>query len=155
MAILADEMVVLVVKDLIPHRGAALMIDQIDNYDLDAKTLIASRLVGDCEWWCAGHFPGNPIMPGVLQLEAAAQAATCLAMLLGAKGAPLHTGDEDIRYREPVRPGDSITIRIDLKDRASRTDKEFWTFEFLVTNQAGKKCSSGIIKGVSDSTTPT
>lgn len=78
------------------------------------------RVVGT-EPFLAGHFPGNPVFPGVLQLESLAQAGA-IALLSDERYAgslPLFGGVEDVRFRRMVRPGDEMTLAVDI-ERLSR-----------------------------------
>ena len=78
-------------------------------------------MTGD-EPFLAGHFPGNPIFPGVLQLEALAQTGA-IAVLADARYAgklPLFGGVEDVRFRRLVRPGDVLELAVDIERLSAR-----------------------------------
>lgn len=99
-------------KKILPHREPMLLIDEAE---LSGENLAAgrSRIKGD-EWFLQGHFPGMPIVPGVIQCEMIAQ--TC-CVLLGdqVKGKiTLFTGMEHVRFKRQVRPGDLFEIECSL-----------------------------------------
>ncbi len=76
----------------------------------------------DCAAFLSGHFPGNPIFPGVLQLEALAQAGA-IAVLADPRYAqklPLFGGVEDARFRRVVRPGDVLELAVDIERLSAR-----------------------------------
>lgn len=107
------------VTDLIPHRPPFLFVDEIVEQSADG--LIARRTFRPDEDFYRGHYPGAPITPGVLLCEAVFQtAALYLATHLKAKGAvegvPLLAKISDVRFRNPVYPGDTITIEVRQKD---------------------------------------
>ena len=103
------------ILDMIPHRYPFVMIDRI----VDLKgwdELVAIKNVTFNEPYFAGHFPGNPVMPGVLQLEAMAQAAGILIVRYNKwvpKPAFFMSADK-VKFRKPVRPGDQLRIHAKL-----------------------------------------
>jgi len=104
---------------LLPHRPPFRFVDAVD--ELVTATSIAARyrVTGE-EAFLAGHFPGNPVFPGVLQLEALAQAGA-IAVLSDERYAgklPLFGGVEKARFRRIVRPGDELVLTVVL-DRLS------------------------------------
>ena len=102
------------IMDLIPHRPPFLLIDRV--IKTDCKTYVeAIKNVTVNEPFFKGHFPGAPIMPGVLIVEATAQAAAILVMgNPSCKGKiPFFMSIDKVKFRKPVVPGDQIHIRID------------------------------------------
>ena len=71
--------------------------------------LVVSRAVRADAAWCAGHFPGDPILPGVLQIEAMAQAVVAW---VGEAGRVELIGLDRVRFRRPVRPGDELVVQV-------------------------------------------
>jgi len=103
------------IMDIIPHRPPFLLIDRI--IGTDSKTFVeAIKNVTVNEPFFKGHFPGSPIMPGVLIVEAAAQAAAILVMTAPqCKGKiPFFMSIDKVKFRKPVVPGDQLHIRIDV-----------------------------------------
>jgi 3-hydroxyacyl-[acyl-carrier-protein] dehydratase len=109
------------ILELIPHRYPFLMIDRVKECE-PRKRVVAVKNVSANEPYFQGHFPGRPIMPGVLILEAFAQAAI-LAML--AEDEPrtdqiyYYVGIDDARFKKPVVPGDQLELEVTF-DRAMR-----------------------------------
>lgn len=102
------------ILDLLPHRYPFLLVDKVLSYDLEQKTIRAQKNVSFNEPFFMGHFPEAPIMPGVLILEALAQAA---GVLLGLtlerdrkKKIALFLGIQKAKFRQPVRPGDQLIL---------------------------------------------
>jgi len=106
---------------LLPHRPPFRFVDGVDACD-PAGTVRAHYLVTGDEPFLSGHFPGNPIFPGVLQLEALAQAGA-IALLADPRYAgklPLFGGVEDVRFRRLVRPGDRIDLSVEIERLSAR-----------------------------------
>lgn len=101
-------------KKHLPHREPMLLLDEAE-IDQSGVAHALYRIRED-EFFCRGHFPGNPIVPGVIQCEMMAQ--SCAVLVLDAlKGkTPLYTGMEKIRFKHVVRPGDLCEITAHLDD---------------------------------------
>ncbi len=112
---------------ILPHRYPFLMIDRV--VEMEAKTrVVAIKNISVNEPHFTGHFPDYPIMPGVLQVEAMAQAGG--ALLLGEYSAEeradklmVFTGIEEARFRRPVLPGDQLRIEVSVLNWRSRAVK--------------------------------
>lgn len=107
--------------DLLPHRPPFRFVDAVDELVPGERVRARYRVTGD-EAFLAGHFPGNPIFPGVIQLEALAQAGA-VALLADERYAgslPLFGGVEGVRFRRQVTPGDEITLAVDLERLSAR-----------------------------------
>ena len=95
------------IEALIPHREPFLLIDRVVELEPGVRAVAEHRFTGE-EWYFAGHFPGNPIVPGVILVESCAQTATVMAMALPEfrDGLGLFAGIEEMRFKRIVRPGD-------------------------------------------------
>lgn len=112
------------IMKLLPHRYPFLLVDRV--LECDDKTKIAVlKNVTMNEPFFQGHFPGAPIMPGVLQLEAMAQAAGILMTRVANLGGmiPFFMAIDNARFRRPVKPGDQLRIEIEMTNIRSRTAK--------------------------------
>jgi 3-hydroxyacyl-[acyl-carrier-protein] dehydratase len=106
---------------LLPHRPPFRFVDAVDACEPGSSVHAQYSVRGD-EEFLAGHFPGNPVFPGVLQLEALAQAGA-IALLADeryARSLPLFGGVEDVRFRRIVRPGDVIRLAVDIERLSGR-----------------------------------
>ena len=104
------------IESVIPHRGNMRMVDEIREFT--DTSAVGIKYVRDDEFWCAGHFPGKPIMPGVLQIEALAQTGCFLALkhLNVTDGNVLgyFTTMERIKFSHMVKPGDILELHVEL-----------------------------------------
>src|SRR4051812_41179155 len=103
------------ILDTLPHRYPFLMLDRVVEF-IGEDALVAIKNVSINEPYFQGHFPGNPVMPGVLQLEAMAQAGGVLMLRRGTsegKTSLLMSADK-VKFRKPVRPGDQLIINAKL-----------------------------------------
>lgn len=103
------------IEKVIPHRGFMRLVDEIR--ECTDKTAVGVKYVRDDEFWCAGHFPGKPVMPGVLIIEALAQTA-CFAVLNSCgnndgKTLGYFVSIENARFTQMVVPGDTLELHIE------------------------------------------
>jgi beta-hydroxyacyl-ACP dehydratase FabZ len=105
------------IQEILPHRYPFLLVDRILEIEL-GKRVVGVKNVTINEPFFAGHFPGHPIMPGVLILEAMAQVGGYLLMrslnLQGANKILYFTGIDRARFRRPVVPGDQIRFEVSI-----------------------------------------
>jgi len=108
------------IKRYLPHRQPFLLVDRVDEV-VPGESIRARKSISVNEAFFNGHFPGNPVMPGVLQLEAMAQAGALLAVASGAKideeNSIYVTGFTDCKFRRPVVPGDLLVLTATILKR--------------------------------------
>ena len=121
------------IMHILPHRDYMLLLDDVENQDGAAVGHYTVR--GD-EFFLKGHFPKNPIVPGVILCEILAQSA-CILMrdVLSEGQLPVYTGLNNVKFRAPVRPGDTVETRCRIK----RAKHPFYFAEGNVTVD-GKLC---------------
>ncbi len=106
---------------LLPHRPPFLFVGEVESCSPGESCIARYRVTGE-EPFLAGHFPGNPIVPGVIQLEALAQVGA-IALRADPRYAdrlPLFGGVEKARFRRIVRPGDEMLLEVIITRLASR-----------------------------------
>lgn len=109
------------IMELLPHRYPFLLVDRIVECD-DEKQIVGIKNVTVNEPFFQGHFPGQPVMPGVLQLEAMAQTAGILLNRIAGNpdGVPFFMGIDAARFRKVVKPGDQLRIEVEITKARSK-----------------------------------
>lgn len=121
------------IKTLLPHREPMLLLDQVEEQE---GTALGSYTVRGDEFFLQGHFPGKPVVPGVILCEMLAQSACVLLRGVLAPGElPVYTGLDRVRFRASVQPGD----RVETRCRIKRAKHPFYFAEGEVL-VAGKTC---------------
>jgi 3-hydroxyacyl-[acyl-carrier-protein] dehydratase len=112
----------------LPHRFPFLLVDRVLSVT-PGKSIVALKNVTANEAYFVGHFPGHPVMPGVLVLEALAQAGGVLAWESVTEAERIWilylVGIDEARFKQPVRPGDQLTLKVELVQRR----RNLWRFE--------------------------
>lgn len=106
------------IEKIIPQRDPFLMIDEVENF-IPGESAIAYKYVKKEEWYFKGHFPGNPIMPGVLITESLAQTgAVAILSLEENKGKnALFAGIDKMKFKKQVIPGDTLKLEVKIIKR--------------------------------------
>lgn len=131
----------------LPHRFPFMLLDRVVDYEAGQR-LSAIKNVTFNEPFFQGHFPGNPVMPGVLIIEAMAQAGCVLAFLsMDEKGEPsedalhLFAGIDNARFRRLVTPGDQLRIEIVI----TKAKRDFLKVKGVATVDGEEACSAEIM----------
>jgi len=113
------------IEALIPHRWPMLMVDRIVEYDAEAKRIVGIKGITATEFWAQGHFPGLPVLPGVLQVEALAQTMAVFVAQQPGFGdrIGLFAAIDETRFKRIVVPGDVLRLEITMEKLGSRFGK--------------------------------
>ena len=106
------------IEKIIPQRDPLLMIDEVEEF-IPGESAIAYKYVREDEWYFKGHFPGNPIMPGVLITESLAQtgAVAILSMEENKGKNALFGGIDKMKFKKMVVPGDKLRLEVKVIKR--------------------------------------
>jgi len=134
------------IREYLPHRYPFLLVDRVVELDTEAQRIRAYKNVTINEPFFNGHFPTHPIMPGVLIVEAMAQAAGILGFkMLGVKPADgtlyYFVGSDKLRFRQPVVAGDQLM----LQAKFISAKRAIWKFDCQATVDDKTVCSAEII----------
>jgi beta-hydroxyacyl-ACP dehydratase FabZ len=136
------------IQKILPHRYPFLLVDRI--IELEPRTrIVGLKQVTVNEEFFQGHFPGAPVMPGVLQIEALAQVGAILALREfedRESKIPFFTGIESARFRRPVTPGDTLRLEV----TALRVGSKVQRMKGLATVDGQVACEAEILSIIAD-----
>ena len=121
-------------KNVIPHRNSMLLIDEATK--TGDNTCVGKKYITGDEWFLDGHFPGNPVVPGVILCEMLAQASSVIIAEKSAVSTPYFTGIEKAKFKNKVLPGQTLDINCEL----TRTIKDTFFFIKAKGSVDGKLC---------------
>lgn len=132
------------IKKFLPHRYPFLLVDRV--LECDSSRLVAIKNVTANEPFFPGHFPSRPVMPGVMIVEALAQACAILAsrgLSVGASDNRIYyfTGIDKARFKRPVVPGDQILMTVEIQRRI----KNMWKCSGRATVDGELCCSAELM----------
>lgn len=123
-------------KKYLPHREPMLLVDEIE---IDSAGVAHARYrIREDEFFCRGHFPDNPVVPGVMQCEIMAQGCAMLLKDELVGKTPLYSGIDRLRFKAPVHPGDMCEVTATLTGRRANM-----FFCDAVLSVDGKVCCKG------------
>ncbi len=103
------------IEEILPHRPPFLLVDEVLELE-PGKRVLARREIRADDWWFPGHFPARPVMPGVLTIEAIAQAGAVAVLADEANRGkiPFFAGIDDCKFKRIVEPGDVLTLECEF-----------------------------------------
>jgi 3-hydroxyacyl-[acyl-carrier-protein] dehydratase len=128
------------IEAILPHRAPFLMLDRIVELEPGQRG-VGVKNVREDEFWVPGHFPGNPILPGVLVAEALAQMAAVIWLSANRErvGQPVYlVGMDKMRFRRIVKPGDELLLEVSLRE-----ERRKMLFFDAVATVGGQKVADG------------
>lgn len=145
-----SEMNIHEVLQYLPHRYPFILIDRVLSYE-PSKSLVAIKNVSINEQYFVGHFPGRPVMPGVLILEALAQASCVLAFKSTGKqpdGQSIYyfAGIDNARFKQVVEPGDQLRLEVEV----TRAKQDVWKFKGIASVAGNLVCEADLLSAKRD-----
>lgn len=131
------------IKEILPHRYPFLLVDRVLHVDIENGSIECLKNVSSNEPYFNGHFPQHSVMPGVLIIEAVAQAAGILCYhIRKTQGDTLYyfAGADKVRFRAPVVPGDQLILRA----RVLALKREIWKFACEATVDGNIVCCAEV-----------
>lgn len=126
------------IKAAIPHRPPMLLVDEV--VEKSDKHIVTRKTFREDEYFTQGHYPGNPIVPGIILCEVGMQSGAVFLSQFAGEGIPVATRMNDVRFRQMVKPGDTVEVHVELveqlanaffmKAKMSRDGKQVMRFEF-------------------------
>ncbi len=123
------------IKKILPHREPMLLLDEVER---DGGVSTGTYTVRGDEYFLQGHFPGKPVVPGVILCEMMGQSACLLVEGQDAPFLPMFTGLNNVRFKRAVKPGDTVTLRSELVKQ-----KSVFYFIKSTAHVDGELCATG------------